>query len=136
MVGFLKPVRDFVSTLVIYAITIGFEGIKHSTIQNDNFSFNIWVFLVFYIAISSLLELISDAIYNLKRGYKEPIDSTIRICGLIFGTGFFSFIFLPIYFNIGGDVSDAIISAFIAGFFSILGTAIRLHFINKRYYCN
>jgi len=132
-IGFLKPIRDLISSLILYALTIGFGAIRHSTIQNSDFSFNIWAFLGFYIVISTFLEFLADARYNLSSGYKEPIDSSIRIFGLIVGTGIFSFILLPVYYNIGGNVSDAFISAIIAAIFSIGGTIIRLYFQNKRH---
>ncbi|MDO9326655.1 MAG: hypothetical protein Q7T80_17025 [Methanoregula sp.] len=133
LIGFLKPLRDLAASIPIYALVTANDTLR-STLQNSDFSFNIWIFLLIYIGVSSMLELIADANYNLRRGYKEPIDSAIRITGLLLGTILFSLILLPVYSSIGGDVSDAFISTIIAALFSCGGTAWRLYRQNKLYY--
>ena len=132
-IGFFKPVRDLLGSIPIYVIFTSGKTLK-STLINSNFSFNIWLFLVSYIGVSSLLELIADANYNLRRGYKDPIDSSIRMFGLLLGTGVFSFLLLPVYNYMGGNVSDVFIAAIIAALFSLGGTSLRLFYRNKRQY--
>jgi len=134
LIGFFKPIRDLVGSLILYGLFVGFDTIRKSTIQNSDFSFNIWVFLIFYIGVATFLEILADAKYNLKWGYNEPINSSIRIIGLLAGTIIFSSIVLPIYYNIGGNFSDVFISTIIAAIFSIGGTTIRLFYNDKWYY--
>jgi hypothetical protein len=130
--GLLKPLRDLVSALCIYALTIGGNTVN-TTIQNTNFSFNIWAFTVFFIAISSMWELSLGAVYDLKQGYKDPIDSASRIMGMFIGTVVLGFILIPIYSSIGGDVGDLFTSGIISAICMFAGMVLRLY-LNDRHY--
>jgi len=132
--GFFKPVRDLVGSLFVYALLIGFGEIRHSTIQNSDFTFNIWGFLLIFICVSSILEIASEVFSDLKHGYKEPIESVIRILGFIIGTMIFSFVLIPLYSSIGGNIGDIVISEIVASICMLIGIIFRLHFHNKSSY--
>lgn len=128
MVGFLKPIRDLTGTLIVYAIMVGFGTIRNSTIQNSNFSFNIWGFLAFFLCVSTFIETVSAACYDLKKGYRDPIDAGMRIFGFFVGTVVFSFLLIPIYYSIGGSIGDLIFSEIIASICMLIGVIVRLHY--------
>ena len=132
--GFLKPLRDLASALLAYSLFTAGRTIS-STLQNSSFTFNIWGFLVIFIAISSICEFILAARYDFKRGYKEPIDSTLRMVGILCGIVAFSFILIPIYYSIGGSIGDLLISEIIAAICMFAGMGVRLYILHKpRYY--
>jgi hypothetical protein len=72
--------------------------------------------------------------YNLKQGYKKPIDSALRMAGLFLGTCVFSLFLIPIYYSIGGNANDAFFSALAALIFSSIGMGVRLYFHHKKRY--
>lgn len=131
--GFLKPLRDLSSALVAYLIFTSGRTVT-STIQNSEFSFNIWGFFAFYVVISWAWEFFLAAKYDFTRGYKDPIDSSFRMVGVFTGTLIFSFILIPIYYNIGGDVGDILTSEIIAAIFTIAGMMFRLYILQKPHY--
>jgi hypothetical protein len=129
--GLLKPLRDTVSTLIVYTVVTTGKSIT-STLQNSDFSFNIWLFLGIFLCISSLSEFIFAAKYDFQRGYySDPIDSFLRMGGLVFGCFGFSFILIPIYYSIGGNIEDLFMSEIVASICMCIGMGIRLYIHDK-----
>lgn len=125
LIGFFKPIRDLASSLVLYEI-VTFNRVLPSTIQNSDLSFNLTFFMAIYITISLFLDAFSEARYNLRRGYVEPINSVLRVMGLFIGVFVFSGVLIAVYSIIGGSVNDAFLAAFIAAIFSFVGTLGRI----------
>lgn len=131
--GFLKPLRDLTGALSLYVLTIGGNAV-HSTIQNTNFSFNIWGFVAIFIVVSVALELCLGAIYDFKRGYKDPIDSFSRIFGMLMGTIILGMMLMPIYSSIGGNIGDLVTSGIVSAICMFAGMALRLHLNSIHYH--
>ena len=128
--GFLKPIRDLAGSMLIYSLFASDVTIS-STIQNSKLSFNIWLFLVIFIGMSSFLEMISEMIDNTDSIHKKPIDSFLRISGFIIGTFCFSIMLILIYVKIGGDFRDVIICEIIGSICMFTGMIIQMYYHAK-----
>lgn len=79
-------------------------------------------------------ELCLGALYDLKYGYKDPIDSFSRIIGMFIGTTVLGFVLMPIYYSIGGDIGDLVSSGIISAIFMFAGMALRLYLNDRNYH--
>jgi hypothetical protein len=127
MLGFTKPLRDLVGSIVMYALVTSGKTIT-STLQNQNsdFSFNIWLFLAVFIGISAFDDFMSSMFDSMNRGYSNPIDTSLRMIGLLLGTVVFSPILMLIYVQIGGSVDDAFLAVIVSAFGLIIGMSLRV----------
>jgi hypothetical protein len=127
--GFSKPFRDLAGALFTYLIITTYPAVLNisstTPLNPDNTK---WVILGLFICISAIDDLLSEVIANIRKGYDDPIDGTIRFMGICLGTVILFVFLTPIYVMMGWEITDLIFSVVIVSFCMGLGMLLRILF--------
>jgi hypothetical protein len=125
--GFVKPLRDMLISITIYALTVTLKSMQSafseiSPNSGSGFVINIWYFL----AIFSIVGIAIEIVLGIRKGYSQPPNAATCISGVIVGTVIFWSLLSAAYLNMGGTKLDAVISGAIAIMSMIVGILLKI----------
>lgn len=129
MMGFVKPLRDLIFSLIIYVVSILISSIQSVTSNlhsSSSWSSNFVTFDPFlFLVIFGIVSILSEVLFGLQMGFNHPFNAFSKILGTFVGICMFWGFLVTSYSAIGSSPIEVILSSIIVCGCSISGVLLR-----------